>query len=72
MVVLNSGDCAERSGRTGLTKELRAALELLYSKWEEGTPCYEDLENHVGYLGNAFKLTEEEESRILKLLREDT
>lgn len=47
---------------------LRDALGMIYDKWEEGTSCYEDPEDCAGYLGNAFKLTQEEEAQILALL----
>lgn len=49
--------------------ELREALALLYDKWENGTPCFEDPEDHAGSLGNAFKLEYEEENKILELLK---
>lgn len=45
---------------------LLAALTLLYDKWENGTPCYEDPEDYTGPLGNAFKLTDEEETLVLQ------
>lgn len=43
----------------------RELLGLLYDKWENGTPCYEDVEECTGSLGNAFKLTDEEENGVL-------
>lgn len=48
----------------------RAALELLYDKWENGAPCYADADSLNDYLGNAFRLSEDEENKILKLIQE--
>jgi hypothetical protein len=53
---------------TSEVEKLRAALAMIYDKWEDGTPCYEDPEDFTGHLGNAFKLTQEEEAQILALL----
>lgn len=50
-------------------ERLRAALEMLYDKWENGDPCYEDPETFSGGLGNAFKLTADEENAVLALIR---
>lgn len=50
--------------------ELRGALLMLYDKWENGAPCYEEPEEQRGYFGHAFNLTEKEESRVLALLPE--
>lgn len=50
---------------------LREALALFYDKWENGTPCFEDPESCSGSLGNAFKLSYEEENEILGLLKND-
>ena len=47
---------------------LRTALEFLYDKWENGDPCFEDPETSSGSLGNAFKLSEQEERAILALI----
>lgn len=44
---------------------LREALEMIYDKWANGDPCFE---NPDDYLGNAFKLSYEEENHILALL----
>lgn len=46
----------------------KRALELLYDKWENGLACYEDGDPESGFVGNAFKLTEEEENQILALI----
>ena len=51
-----------------LLKKLTAALEMIYDKWENGDPCFEDLETLSGSLGNAFKLSYEEENQILELI----
>lgn len=52
------------------SKEARliAALGMIYDKWEDGTSCYEDPEDFTGHLGNAVKLTAEEEMEILALI----
>lgn len=47
---------------------LRAALEFLYDKWENGDPCYEDADSTGVSLGNAFRLSEAEEAEILALI----
>ena len=52
----------------GLVDELADALELMYDKWENGTNCYEDVEEQAGPLGMAFRLTEEEDTKILLAL----
>jgi hypothetical protein len=49
-------------------EKLLAALVLMYDKWENGAPCYEDPEDYTGPLGNAFKLTDDEETRVLEAL----
>jgi len=50
--------------------ELLEALELIYDKWENGTPCQEADEDGQCYegsnCGNAFKLSEYEENSILQ------
>lgn len=50
------------------TQRLVQLLAMLYSKYEEGTLCYEDPDVFDGFVGNAFYLTEEEETEILTLL----
>ncbi len=47
---------------------MKAALCMIYDKWEDGTPCYEDPEDYTGHLGNAVKLTDDEEAQILALI----
>ena len=47
---------------------LKAALCMIYDKWEDGTSCYEDPEDYTGHLGNAVKLTNDEEAQILALI----
>jgi len=47
---------------------LRAALGLMYDKWEDGVTCWEDGDDSGISLGNAFKLTDEEEREILSLI----
>ena len=47
---------------------LKAALADFYDKWEEGTTCYEDVEEETGCLGNAVKLSFAEEQEILNLI----
>jgi len=51
-----------------LISELEAAtkvLEMIYDKYEEGTSCYEDPDDCAGYVGNAVRLSGEEEDSIL-------
>ena len=48
--------------------QLRAALTLMYDKWSDGDPCYDDPDNRSGYLGNAFKLDKGQEKEILELI----
>ena len=50
--------------------EAKAALKLIYEKWENGTPCFEDPDECEGPLGNAFKLSYEEENKILLSLNQ--
>ena len=47
---------------------LREALEMLYDKWENGDPCFENPEDNEYFLGNAFKLSYEEENQVIALL----
>lgn len=47
---------------------LRTALEMFYDKWENGDPCFEDPESLSGPLGNAARLSYEEENEILALI----
>ncbi len=57
-------------------KRLRDALTKMYDKWENGTPCHEfcegddSVENTGISVGNAFKLSTEEEDEILALIPE--
>jgi hypothetical protein len=44
-------------------------LALMYDRWEDGTPCYEDAEDCTGFLGHAVKLSAEEEDEIIALLK---
>jgi hypothetical protein len=44
-------------------------LALMYDRWEDGTPCYEDAEGCAGPLGNAVKLSFEEENEIIAALK---
>lgn len=53
--------------------EATLLLALLFDMWEGGIPCYEaDPDGHVVedgyYIGNAFKLSSEEEDRIVAFL----
>lgn len=41
---------------------------MLYDKWENGDSCYEDPETCGGFLGLAFKLSQEEENQVLALI----
>ena len=51
---------------TTLETQLLEALEMIYDKCENGDGCYEDPEHFEGYLGNAVRLSGEEEDQILK------
>lgn len=51
-----------------LVDELMDALCMMYDKWENGIPCTDGGEEDGCPLGNAFKLSEAEESRVLKLI----
>lgn len=50
------------------THSLLRLLAMLFDKWENGTPCYENPADFEGYLGNAFHLTDREETEILTIL----
>ena len=63
-------ETSERHALAEEIVELRGALLMLYDKWENGAPCYEEPEEQRGYLGHAFNLTEQEENRVLALLPE--
>lgn len=47
---------------------LRAALIMIYEKWEDGDRCYEDPTDCENYMGNAVRLYGEEEDQILALI----
>ena len=52
---------------------LKASLELVYDRWENGTPCFEagedgQIEEGERSLGNAIKLSFAEEQEILNLI----
>lgn len=49
-------------------RELQGLLGLIYGKWENGDPCFEEPDTFGGPLGNAFKLSDEEERAILAAL----
>lgn len=49
-------------------QQLRDALEFMYAKWEDGTPCTDGGEPDGASMGNAFKLNEREEKWILSLI----
>jgi len=44
------------------------ALEMIYDKWENGDPCFGDVETLSDPLGNAVRLSYEEENEILALI----
>lgn len=56
------------SDETTEVSRLRAALGLMYDKWEDGVTCWEDGDDSGISLGNAFKLMDEEEREILSLI----
>lgn len=43
-------------------------LAAMFDAYENGTPCYTDPEDCSGYLGNAFKLSNEDFHAIAELL----
>lgn len=44
-------------------------LDLMFSKWENGTPCHEYSDGEEGaYIGSAFRLEDDEFSEIVDLL----
>ena len=47
---------------------VRDALVLLYDKYENGDPCYEDPSELEGYMGSAVQLSDEEERSVLLAL----
>jgi hypothetical protein len=51
---------------------LREALSMLYDKWENGVPCHEAIDGQIDDdstpIGNAVKLSFEEEQAILNLI----
>lgn len=51
---------------------LKAALGDIYDKWENGTPCHETVDGVIdedsSSIGNAFKLSFEQECEILNLI----
>jgi len=49
-------------------ERVRDALEMMYDKWENGVPSYEDPDELVGQLGNAFDLTKKEKQQVLALI----
>lgn len=49
-------------------RELEAALTMIYDKWENGDSSYTEPDTFDGYLGNAFKLSQEEENQVLALI----
>ena len=40
----------------------------MYDKWENGTACYEEPDEHESFVGNAFTLDSDDENRILRLI----
>ena len=53
---------------TELERDLLDALVMMYDRWENGTPCFEDVEEHSGPLGNALRLSFEEENQVLSAI----
>ena len=49
-------------------EELIGALEMMWDQYENGTQCYEDPDEHAGYLGHAVNLSADEEQRVLALI----
>jgi hypothetical protein len=49
-------------------ERLRAALGLLYGRYEHGDPCYLEPDHCDGFLGNAVRLSDAEEDGIIAAL----
>lgn len=47
---------------------LTNALSDLYGKYENGDPCFEEPETSDNFMGNAVRLFEDEENKILSLI----
>lgn len=47
---------------------LKAALIMIYEKWEDGDPVYDDPDYCENYIGNCVRLDGEEENQILALI----
>lgn len=47
---------------------LTDALEMIYDKYEDGDPCTENGDEHGSPIGNAVRLSAEEEDLILSLI----
>ena len=51
---------------------LKKSLEMIYAKWENGTPCSEAIDGVIdedgSHIGNAFNLSCAEEQEILNLI----
>lgn len=62
--------CAKREAAASqaMEQQLREALGFMYDKWENGTACYEEPDEHEGFVGNAFTLDNDDENRILRLI----
>lgn len=61
----------ERDAKSERISSLEDALTLMYEKWEDGITCHEASEGMVNedcYIGNAVRLSGEEEDSIIKLL----
>ena len=68
-IIIESAELLQRAqAAEEREKKLREALELMYDKWENGAPCFEDVEDEAGPLGNAFRLDNAEEAQVLSAL----
>lgn len=66
---LNAAHWKERNRLETANAALVAALELMYSKWENGDPCYQNGDVDCDSLGNAFRLSDDEEKSVLAALK---
>ena len=53
-----------------MEEELIDLLEIMFSEYEYGTPCYENPDENEGYLGMAFRLDDVTFHRIAEILNE--
>ena len=62
------GLMAEKNASEAKVRELEQALCMLYDKYEDGPCCTEDGDPHGTVIGNAVRLSADEEDQILRLI----